>query len=50
MQNLPFHANVSYRILVLEKGSILEFDTPQTLLADKESSFYSMSKEAGLVE
>ncbi|ORZ17222.1 multi drug resistance-associated protein MRP [Absidia repens] len=40
----------SDRILVLEKGSILEFDTPQALLADKESSFYSMSKEAGLVE
>ncbi|KAI8093508.1 multi drug resistance-associated protein MRP [Halteromyces radiatus] len=40
----------SDRILVLEKGSILEFDSPQVLLANKESSFYSMSKEAGLVE
>ncbi|ORZ19904.1 multi drug resistance-associated protein MRP [Absidia repens] len=40
----------SDRILVLEKGSIVEFDTPQTLLGNKESSFYSMSKEAGLVD
>lgn len=40
----------SDRILVLDKGSIAEFDAPQTLLNDDQSIFYSMSKQAGLVE
>ncbi|ORX59695.1 multi drug resistance-associated protein MRP [Hesseltinella vesiculosa] len=40
----------SDRILILDKGSMVEFDTPANLLADRDSYFYSMSKEAGLVE
>jgi ABC-type multidrug transport system fused ATPase/permease subunit len=40
----------SDRILVLDKGNVAEFDAPQTLLDNKESIFYSMAKEAGLVE
>ncbi|KAI9470014.1 MAG: multi drug resistance-associated protein MRP [Benjaminiella poitrasii] len=40
----------SDRILVLDKGKIAEFDMPATLLANRESHFYSLSKEAGLVD
>ncbi|KAG2236972.1 hypothetical protein INT48_002041 [Thamnidium elegans] len=40
----------SDRILVLDKGSIAEFESPTNLLQDKESIFYSMAKEAGLTE
>ncbi|KAI0091755.1 metal resistance protein YCF1 [Irpex rosettiformis] len=38
----------SDRVLVLEAGKILEFDTPPNLMAKKDSSFYSLAKEAGL--
>lgn len=40
----------SDRILVLDKGHIAEFDSPQRLVEDKNSIFYSMAHEAGLVE
>ncbi|RCH98429.1 ATP-binding cassette, sub-C (CFTR MRP), member 9, partial [Rhizopus stolonifer] len=40
----------SDRILVLDKGSIAEFDSPIKLLENQESIFYSMAKEAGLTE
>ena len=36
------------RIMVLDKGSISEFDTPKKLLEDTNSIFYSMAKDAGL--
>ncbi|KAL6300043.1 metal resistance protein YCF1 [Sparassis latifolia] len=39
----------SDRVLVLEAGQIKEFDSPQNLLANKQSSFYSLAAEAGLV-
>lgn len=36
------------RIMVLDKGQIAELETPENLLADKESIFHSMAKDAGL--
>ncbi|KAJ7760397.1 P-loop containing nucleoside triphosphate hydrolase protein [Mycena metata] len=36
------------RILVMDQGQVAEFDTPQTLLANKSSIFYSLATEAGL--
>ncbi|KAG5890605.1 hypothetical protein JTB14_005118 [Gonioctena quinquepunctata] len=38
----------SDRVIVLDKGQIVEFDTPANLLADEKSIFYGMSKDAGL--
>lgn len=35
--------------MVLDKGKLIEFDSPATLLNDKRSTFYSMAKDAGLV-
>ncbi|RUS75497.1 hypothetical protein EGW08_016746, partial [Elysia chlorotica] len=37
------------RIMVLDAGLIKEFDSPTNLLADEESIFYSMAREANLV-
>ena len=39
----------SNRVLVLDHGSIAEFDTPDNLLANYESLFYSLAKDAKLV-
>merc|ERR1719411_895003 len=36
------------KIMVLDKGSISEFDSPDTLLEDSNSIFHSMAKDAGL--
>lgn len=38
-----------FRVLVLDKGEIREFESPENLLKDKKSIFYSMAKDAGLV-
>lgn len=38
----------SDRVLVLNAGGVVEFDTPQNLLTNKQSSFYSLAAEAGL--
>jgi len=37
------------RVLVLDKGEIREFAAPTDLLANKQSIFYGMAKDAGLV-
>ncbi|VEU22972.1 DEKNAAC104181 [Brettanomyces naardenensis] len=39
----------SDRIMVLDKGRVAEFDTPDNLLRDKDSLFYSLCREGGLV-
>ncbi|XKL66877.1 hypothetical protein PGB90_010297 [Kerria lacca] len=39
----------SDRIVVLENGLVMEFDTPQNLLSSNNSVFYGMAKDAGLV-
>ncbi|KAK3322412.1 P-loop containing nucleoside triphosphate hydrolase protein [Apodospora peruviana] len=39
----------SDRVVVLEKGEVIEFDTPKELLK-KQGMFYSLVKEAGLFE
>jgi len=41
---------VSCRILVLANGTVKEFDSPQALIADKSTVFYSMVKDAGLIQ
>lgn len=38
------------RIIVLDKGEVVEFDAPANLLQNKESIFYSLCLEAGLTE
>nr|QUF59450.1 ATP-binding cassette transporter Abcc1-6 [Brachionus angularis] len=39
----------SNRIMVLDKGKIVEFDSPTTLLSNKNTLFYSMASSAGLI-
>lgn len=39
----------SDRVIVLDQGMIAEFDTPDNLLADRNSIFYGMAKDAGLI-
>src|SRR6201999_519397 len=37
------------KVLVMDKGEIAEYDTPNALLENTNSIFYSLAKEAGLV-
>lgn len=39
----------SDRVLVLDKGEVKEYDTPEKLLADSTTIFYSLCKQAGHV-
>lgn len=39
----------SSRIMVLDKGKIVEFESPAELLGNKNGIFYSMAKDAGIV-
>lgn len=39
----------STRVMVLDKGRLVEFASPQELLNNKQSIFYGMAKDAGLV-
>ncbi|XP_025986920.1 multidrug resistance-associated protein 1 isoform X7 [Solenopsis invicta] len=38
----------SDRVIVLDNGLIVEYDSPEVLLRNSSSSFYSMAKDAGL--
>ena len=40
---------IFHRILVLDKGEIREFDSPDTLMKDKDSVFASLARDAGLL-
>uniref|UniRef100_A0AC35TKR0 ABC transporter domain-containing protein n=1 Tax=Rhabditophanes sp. KR3021 TaxID=114890 RepID=A0AC35TKR0_9BILA len=38
------------RIMVMDQGNIIEFDTPANLLSNKESAFYSLALDAELIK
>lgn len=40
----------SDRIIVLEKGEVAEFDTPENLLKKKDSLFYALCKQGGFID
>jgi ABC-type multidrug transport system fused ATPase/permease subunit len=39
----------SSRVLVLDKGEVKEFESPQRLLGDQSSLFYAMAHDANLI-
>lgn len=39
----------SDKVIVLDKGLVVEFESPDLLLQDKTSMFYGMAKDAGIV-
>jgi len=47
--NLVVVYAVYCRVLVLENGDVREFDSPTTLLSNRNSQFYALAKNAGLV-
>ena len=36
-------------MLVLDAGRVVEYESPKDLLAKKDTAFYSLAQEAGLV-
>lgn len=38
-----------FRILVLDKGQVVEFDSPANLMANPDAIFHDMVKKAGLL-
>lgn len=40
----------SDKIIVLEKGEVAEFDTPENLLKNEDSLFYALCKQGGFVQ
>ena len=36
-------------VLVMKDGEIIEYDTPQKLVANQASAFYTMAKEARVI-
>ncbi|XP_077296379.1 multidrug resistance-associated protein 1-like [Arctopsyche grandis] len=40
----------SDKIMVLDKGKLVEFDSPTSLLQDEDSVFYSLAKDAGIIK
>ncbi|EDK40781.2 hypothetical protein PGUG_04879 [Meyerozyma guilliermondii ATCC 6260] len=40
----------SDKIIVLENGAVAEFDSPQSLLKNKDSLFYALCKQGGFVD
>lgn len=38
------------RIILMENGYVMEFDTPKNLLYNKQSLFYMLAKESNLVD
>lgn len=38
------------KVMVLDNGSIIEYDKPDTLLGNSDSTFYGMVKQAGLLK
>jgi ATP-binding cassette subfamily C (CFTR/MRP) protein 1 len=39
----------STKVLVLDQGRVVEYDSPKKLLEDKQSFFYSLARNAGIV-
>jgi len=37
------------RVLVMDKGMVVEFDSPKSLMDNKESIFYAMAKDSNLI-
>lgn len=37
------------KVLVLDKGQVAEYQSPKSLLDNRNSIFYGMAKDAGLV-
>ncbi|RWS29684.1 ABC transporter ABCC1-like protein [Leptotrombidium deliense] len=37
------------RVMVIDKGNVIEFDSPHVLLSDSQSTFYALAKDAGIL-